>query len=182
MGNTAHMDSHHHFSLFKRWLTRLARQSGEASRSFIGVLALSAMGLVGIAGYEGYSDKAIIPVPGDVPTVGFGTTQGVKLGDTTTPSKALRRLLSDADNASDGVRRCVTVPLTQGEFDAYVSLSYNIGTTAFCESTLVKLLNLAQYNAACAQILRWDKAGGKPLAGLTTRRRSEYLTCMGPAQ
>lgn len=175
------MDSHHHFSLFKRGLTCIARQCGEASRSFVALLGLSAMGLVGIANYEGYQGTAYRDTV-NVATIGFGTTEGVKLGDKTTPDRALQRLLKDAEKASDGVRLCVAVPLTQGEFDAFVSLSYNIGSGAFCSSTLVKLLNQGHYADACAQILRWDKAGGKPLAGLTTRRRGEYLTCMGPAQ
>lgn len=64
-------------------------------RSALTALALSASGLVGIALQEGYSDTAIIPVQGDVPTIGFGTTQGVKLGDKTTPPKALARALKD---------------------------------------------------------------------------------------
>ena len=157
----------------------MLRQIGAASRNMVATLALSAMGLVGIAGYEGYSDRAVIPIPGDVPTLGFGTTEGVKLGDKTTPDKALRRLAIDAEKASDGVRQCVKVPLTQGEFDAYVSLSYNIGTHAFCASTLVRLLNQGQYAQACDQILRWDRANGQVVKGLTLRRQAEHRQCTG---
>jgi len=60
-------------------------------------LALSAAALVGLAGYEGFRDKAYIPVPGDVPTIGFGSTHGVKMGDTITPERALIRLLEDSN-------------------------------------------------------------------------------------
>lgn len=60
-------------------------------RKTVAALTLSAAALVGIVLHEGYTDHAVIPVKGDVPTIGFGTTTGVKLGDTTTPPKALAR-------------------------------------------------------------------------------------------
>ena len=63
-------------------------------RRTVAALTLSAAALVGIVLHEGYTDRAVIPVKGDVPTIGFGTTSGVKLGDTTTPPKALARALS----------------------------------------------------------------------------------------
>jgi lysozyme len=142
-------------------------------------LYLSAAVLVGIALEEGFTSKAVIPVPGDVPTIGFGTTEGVKKGDVITPEKALVRLLQDADKFSEGVKKCANVPLYQHEYDAYVSLSYNIGTGAFCNSTLVKKLKVYDYEGACKEILRWDKFKGEPLKGLTHRRQREYKLCMG---
>jgi lysozyme len=142
-------------------------------------LYLSAAVLVGIALEEGFTSKAVIPVPGDVPTIGFGTTEGVKKGDVITPEKALVRLLQDADKFSEGVKKCANVPLYQHEYDAYVSLSYNIGTGAFCNSTLVKKLKVYDYAGACKEILRWDKFKGAPLKGLTHRRQREYKLCMG---
>ena len=142
-------------------------------------LYLSAAVLVGIALEEGFTSKAVIPVPGDVPTIGFGTTEGVKRGDTITPERALMRLLQDADKFSEGVKRCASVPLFQYEFDAYVSLSYNIGTGAFCNSTLVKKLKTYDYEGACKEILKWDKFQGQSLKGLTHRRQREYKLCMG---
>ena len=142
-------------------------------------LYLSAAVLVGIALEEGFTSKAVIPVPGDVPTIGFGTTEGVKKGDVITPEKALVRLLQDADKFSEGVKRCANVPLFQHEYDAYVSLSYNIGTGAFCNSTLVKKLKVYDYEGACKEILKWDKFKGKPLKGLTNRREREYAKCIG---
>lgn len=148
-------------------------------RTAIASLALSAAALVGIALKEGYTDQAIIPVPGDVPTLGFGTTDGVKLGDRTTPPQALARKLSDVQKFEGAIRQCVRVPLHQHEYDAYVSLAYNIGSSAFCASTLVRLLNQEQYEDACRQILRWDRFKGQPLRGLTIRRQSEYAQCMG---
>ena len=148
-------------------------------RTAIGGIVLSASALVGIALHEGYSDQAIIPVPGDVPTIGFGTTGGVALGDNITPPKALARALTDIQKFEGALKKCVTVPLHQYEYDAYVSLAYNIGPTAFCNSTLVKRLNAEAYAAACQQILVWDKFKGKPLPGLTKRRQEEYRQCKG---
>jgi lysozyme len=73
----------------------------------------------------------------------------------------------------------VKVPLYQHEYDAYLSLSYNIGPTAFCKSTLVRKLNQQDYSGACAQILRWNRAGGEVVRGLSIRREAEYKQCLG---
>lgn len=148
-------------------------------RTSIAALVLSAAAFVSIALHESYVPTAYVPVKGDVPTIGFGTTQGVKPGDTITVERALVRLLADADEYQRAVKRCVVVPLYQYEYDAYVSLTYNIGPTAFCKSTLVKKLNAGDYPGACQEILRWDKFKGKPLRGLTIRRQAEYRKCIG---
>lgn len=150
-----------------------------APRAAVAAMVLSASALVGLALHEGYRGEAYVPVPGDVPTIGFGQTGGVRVGDKTTPTRALAKLLSDANSHSEGIKRCIKVPLHQHEFDAYSSLSYNVGVRAFCQSTLVKHLNAGRYAEACGQILRWDKFNGKPLRGLTLRRQAEHRTCMG---
>jgi lysozyme len=157
----------------------MAIDSASAVRIAVASLSLSAVGFGGIVAYEGYSDRAIIPVKGDVPTIGFGTTEGVKQGDHITPPQAVQRALQDVSKYEGAVKQCVHVPLHQYEYDAFISLSYNIGPTNFCGSTLVKKLNAQDYSGACAEILRWDRFHGKPLAGLTKRRQSEYARCMG---
>ncbi len=149
------------------------------NRVQIASLTLSAATLVGIAVHEGYRSDAYIPVAGDVPTIGFGTTEGVKRGDKITVERALVRLLDDASSFEQAVKECAPVPMYQYEFDAYVSLSYNIGARAFCTSTLAKKLNSRDYSGACKEILRWDKFKGKPLPGLTKRRQQEYKQCLG---
>lgn len=148
-------------------------------RTNVAALVLSASALVGIVVHEGYSDNAYVPVAGDVATIGFGTTEGVKIGDKTTPIKALQRALTDVQKFEGALKNCVKVPLHQYEYDAYISLSYNIGSNAFCKSTLVKLLNNNDYTGACEQILRWDRFQGRPLKGLTIRRQAEYKQCIG---
>jgi lysozyme len=149
------------------------------TRMVVAALSLSAAGLVGIVGYEGYTDHAVIPIPGDVPTIGFGTTEGVKLGDKIAPPAALERALRDATKFEGALRTCVTVPLHQYEYDAFVSLAYNVGPAAFCNSTLVQKLNLGDYSGACAQIDRWVRAGGKVVRGLVNRRAKERALCEG---
>ncbi len=147
-------------------------------RKQLAVITLSATALVAIVMHEGYRDTAYIPVAGDVPTIGFGTTGGVKLGDRITPTVALNRAMTDVQSFEGAMKQCVRVPLHQYEYDAYVSLAYNIGPTAFCNSTLVKKLNVQDYAGACKEILRWDKHKGKVLTGLTKRRVEEYNKCM----
>lgn len=148
------------------------------SRVVIGALSMSAAGLIGILGYEGFSERAYIPVPGDVPTIGFGTTEGVKLGDTISAPQAIERAYRDIYKTKTAIHKCVNVPLSQGEYDAYTSLAYNIGPSAFCSSTLVKKLNGRDYEGACKEIKRWIYVKGRPVQGLINRREAEYKKCM----
>ena len=147
-------------------------------RLAVGALAVSAACLVGIATHEGYRSEAYKDTVG-IPTIGFGETAGVRMGDKTTPERALVQLLESTEKHADAIRQCIHVPLYQHEFDAYISLAYNIGTGAFCKSTLVKKLNQGDYTGACNEIRRWNKAGGKVLPGLVKRREAEYEMCMG---
>ena len=114
-----------------------------------------------------------------MPTIGFGSTDGVKLGDKTNPIAALQRAMRDIAGKETAVKKCVKVPLYQYEYDAYISLAYNIGTGAFCSSTLVKKLNIGDYTGACSEILRWDRVQGRAVKGLTVRRQKEYNQCLG---
>ena len=143
-------------------------------------LSLSAAALVSIAVHEGYRETAYIPVPGDVPTIGFGDTHNVKLGDRTDPIRALIKLSEHTENFQKDLKRCIgDVPMYQHEWDSIVSWAYNVGTGAACKSTLVKKLKARDYSGACKELLRWDRFGGKPLKGLTIRRQQEYQQCIG---
>ena len=156
------------------------------NRMGIGALVLSAAAVVSIAQYEGYKDRAYVPVPGDKVTIGHGTTQypdgsPVRMGDKVTPERAMVLLKHDASRFEQAVKRCAPVPMHQHEYDAFVSLTYNIGDGAFCGSTAARLLKAGDYAGACKQILRWNKFKGVPLRGLTLRREKEYQTCIGAA-
>ncbi len=152
---------------------------GLKQRIAVGVLSLSAAGLIGIASHEGFSDTAYIPIAGDVPTIGFGSTEGVQLGNKITVPEALERLHRDVGNAESAIGQCVTVPLSQGEYDAFTSLAFNIGSSAFCSSTLVRKLNGGDYEGACQEIRKWVYSGGRKIQGLVNRREDEYRMCMG---
>ena len=151
----------------------------KAPRTTVTALTISGAALVALLTHEGFREKAYIPVPGDVPTIGFGTTEGVKMGDSISPTQAMNRALKDVGKFEGALKECVRVPLAQNEYDAYISLSYNIGSRAFCGSTLVRKLNAGDYVGACEQILVWDKFKGRPLPGLTKRRQDEYRKCTG---
>jgi lysozyme len=144
------------------------------------LISLSAAALVTIAWSEGYREHAYDDGVG-VQTIGFGTTEGVKAGDRITPERALGWLYRDASVITAQISNCIgDVPVYQHEGDAFVSLAYNIGAGAFCKSTLVKKLKQTppDYAGACTEILRWNKARGRVLAGLKKRRQQEYELCM----
>lgn len=156
------------------------------ARVAVGSLVLAASTLVSIAVHEQYQGNAYYATAEEkargITTIGFGTTSGVKPGDTITVERALVRLLADANRFEQAVKRCAPVPMHQYEFAAYVSLAYNIGEGAFCRSTLAKKLNAQDYDGACKEILKWDKQAGKTLRGLTSRRQAEYRQCVGESK
>lgn len=147
-------------------------------RRAVAGIALSASALVGIASWEGYVEKAYQDIVG-VWTIGFGTTAGVKPNQSTTPVAALQRKIDDIQKFEGALKECVTVPLHQHEYDAFISLAYNIGPTAFCNSSLVRKLNAGDYEGSCKEILRWNRAGGQVVKGLDNRRKAEYQLCIG---
>jgi lysozyme len=126
--------------------------------------------------FEGFRAKSYI-CPAGVWTVGYGTTRinGNKVAEGTqlTTDEADIFLEQDLKVFEDAVNKNVDVELTQNQFDALVAFVYNVGIGNFQSSTLLKKLNGGDYESASEQFLRWDKAGGKKLAGLTRRRKAE---------
>lgn len=148
-------------------------------RTAIAGLAVSAAALVGIASNEGFVPTAYKDT-GGVWTIGFGETKDVKPGETITPQRALIQLQNSIDVHAAGVSNCITVPLYQREFDAFVDLAYNVGVNAFCGSPIAKKANAGDYTGACKAIEGWyvyDRAGHK-LPGLVRRRHEESLKCL----
>ena len=135
----------------------------------------SSAGIDLICSFEGLELKAYDDGVG-VWTIGYGTTviNGVKVkkGDTCTVEQAKKYMASDLKKFEAAVNK-VQVPLNQNQFDALVSLTYNIGTGAFADSTLLKKLNAGDYKGAAAQFDVWVKAGGKRMQGLVNRRAVE---------
>jgi lysozyme len=135
-------------------------------------MRISPEGLAFIKRMEGCSLTAYLDSV-KVPTIGVGHTRGVKMGDTCTEEQADQYLLDDLESVYSDIDALVDVPLTQGQFDALCSFVFNLGGPALRSSTLLKLLNAGDYEAARKQIPRWDKAGKQVLAGLTKRRAAE---------
>lgn len=140
-------------------------------------LVVSAAALVGLASNEGYVGQAYQDVVG-VWTIGYGETKGVKPGQKTDPARALIQLNASAEAHAKEMAACITVPISQGEYDAYVSFTYNLGAGNFCRY-IAPVLNTGNYEAACRKILLFDHAGGKVYPGLTKRRQEEFQKCSG---
>jgi lysozyme len=131
------------------------------NRIQVAALALSAAGFIGIVMHEGYSDKAIIPIKGDRPTIGFGSTfnedgSAVKIGDTITPQKAMRKSIAHIGKDELKLKRCVTGELSQAEYDILIDFAYWRGSAGACRSEVVKNINAGNYLAACEAYLNED--------------------------
>ncbi len=111
--------------------------------------------------------------PARVWTIGYGHIKGVSEGMTITQEQAEQMLLDELVEYENYINELVSVDLSQNQFDALVSWVYNLGPSNLRSSTLLKVLNSGDYNGVPAQIMRWNKAGGKVLEGLTRRREAE---------
>ena len=134
-------------------------------------------GLDLIKSFEGLELKAYFDV-GGVPTIGYGHTRtvtslDVKQGRKITPAIADQLLFEDVQSAEEAVNSGLEVEVNQAQFDALVCFTYNVGNSAFLKSTLLQKLNREDILGAADQFLRWNKAGGKVVSGLTRRRKAE---------
>lgn len=136
------------------------------SRRIVNSLRLSAAALVAIFTFEGYTDKAVIPTKGDVPTVGFGSTihpdgSRVKMGDTTDPVTAAVNALTHIEKDEDLFRKSLPgVTLSQKEYDIYIDWVYQYGITNWNTSTMRKRLIDGDHVGACNALLLWKYSAG----------------------
>lgn len=136
-------------------------------------MRISQKGLNLIKEFEGLELRAYKDSVGVV-TIGYGSTgPHVSMGMTITADQAEALLKNDVSRFEKGVMDLVTVPITQNQFDALVSFSFNLGLGNLKASTLLRKLNSLDYVGAANEFPRWNKAGGKALAGLTRRREAE---------
>ena len=162
------------------------------NRIIVAALSLSAAGLVGLALDESYTGAAVIPTRGDVPTMGFGSTthadgRPVRMGDTTTPAKALARTLQYVQADEADMRRTLDgVALHQAEYDVYIDWRYQYGATAWRNSSMLRELRAVNYRGACQALLRYRFSAGydcatpgnRVCAGLWTRQQARHAACM----
>jgi len=152
--------------------TRLKVGAGAASL----VLSLAAGVVVHFEAYipETYAD------PVGIPTICYGHTGAdVRPGEKLDRLQCEQLLRGDLAIAYGAVQRCIRVPLKPYEAAAFTSFTYNVGATAFCQSTLARKANSGDMPGACAEMSRWVYSDGEKLPGLVRRRASERLLCEG---
>lgn len=133
-------------------------------------------GLDLIKRFEGFSPEVYI-CPAGYPTIGYGHL--IRAGESftvITETQAEILLKRDVNAAERSVLRLINIPLTDGQFDALVSFTYNLGAGALQRSTLRRKVNRGEHAAVPAQFMRWVWAGGRKLNGLVTRRLMEGKT------
>lgn len=123
--------------------------------------------------HEALRLTAYLPTKNDVWTIGYGHTKGVKEGMVITETQAEKFLYEDIAWVEDVIDSTVKVPLTQNQRDALGSLIFNIGGTAFANSTVLRKLNEKDYKGAADAFLMWCKQKGVVLKGLVRRREQE---------
>ena len=143
--------------------------------------AIGALAIALVGGFEGLRTTAYRDVVG-IPTVCFGETRGVKMGDKYTVEECKVMLGDGLIDFEKGIVACLKNPkaIPDKSYVAFISVAYNIGQPAFCNSTMRRELNNGNLVAACDAILMWDKAG-KPkrkIKGLTLRRIEEKNLCL----
>jgi lysozyme len=161
-------------------------------RILTAALTLSAAGLIGIISHEGYTDEAIVPTKNDRPTLGFGSTfhengQPVKMGETTTPVRALVKAGAHIAKEEAVFRESLEgVSLYPGEYDIYFDWVYQYGTGAWLKSSMRTRLKAGDYVGACKALLLYRFSGGfdcstpgnKRCAGVWTRQLERHDKCM----
>lgn len=155
----------------------IAQTTPKSSSS--GVREINQAGLHLIEEFEGLARKlpdgkiAAYADAVGVPTIGYGHTHGVHLGQVITVEQAQEFLQQDLRQAESAVSHLVKVALNDNQFAALVSFVFNLGAGALSRSTLLRDLNAKNYQAAADQFLVWDHAGGRVLPGLVRRRQAE---------
>lgn len=147
-------------------------------------MKINKAGLDMIKKWEGCILTAYLDIVG-VPTIGYGCTKGVTKEDvknkrTLTLQEAEDLLMKELAEFERGVPACVSVSLNENEFSALVSFAYNLGLGALQRSTLLKLLNAGDRAKAADEFIKWNKAGGKEVKGLTNRRLDERKLFLTP--
>lgn len=151
---------------------RVAALAGAGMLALASTFLPSQRGLDSIKAHEGVRTVAYLDAV-QVPTICWGSTRKVFIGQRATLAECEERLMQDATYAGRGVARGVKVKLTQEQYDALVSFVFNIGETKFYRSTLLRKLNAGDCIGAAKEFDRWVFAGRKRLKGLVTRRAAE---------
>lgn len=145
---------------------------GAGALAAAGAFLPSQSGLDNIKKHEGLRQSAYLDAV-QVPTICYGSTRKVYIGQRATLRQCEELLRQDATYAGKGVAKGVHVRLTQGQYDALVSFVFNVGEPKFLRSTLLRKINAGDCRGAAREFDRWVYAGGKRLPGLVSRRTAE---------
>ena len=126
--------------------------------------------------FEGSTNRAVIPVKGDVPTICYGHTQGVHMGDTASKAQCKAYLKTDLRTALR-VQRCIYVTVPEDSLAAFISFAYNVGPSTFCGSSVARDLNAGHLDAACRDMGKFVYVKGRVVQGLVNRRKVEVAYC-----
>ena len=130
-----------------------------------------------VSQFEGKSNKAYLDLV-EVPTICYGYTRDVKIGETRTDTECLALLKREVDRVDSVVSNAVRIDLTDNQRAAIISWAYNVGDGNFYRSTLLKELNRGNIVAACNQLSRWVYAKGQRINGFVQRREQERKLCL----
>ncbi len=130
-----------------------------------------------VSGFEGLRQAAYRD-PVGIPTICFGETKGVEMGQRATLAECQGMLADSLELANRGVDACIAVPLPDYRRAALVSFTYNVGQGNLCSSTLARKLNSGDTVGACNELSRWTRARGIELPGLVKRRATEREMCL----
>jgi len=132
-----------------------------------------------IKGFESFKPKTYLDVAG-VPTIGWGTSKGIKLGMTTTKDQAEEWINRDVAEVESAIKSLLQVSCGENQMCALISLVYNIGIPHFETSTLLKKLNAGDVAGASQEFVRWDHSAGREVFGLLNRRIKEQSLFLTP--
>lgn len=141
------------------------------------VAAIIAVSAPVVQKWEGLETTAYLDAVG-IPTICFGETMGVKLGDTKSVEECKAMLEPRLAGFLAEMRDCTTVELPLEMESAFLSFSYNLGARTYCRNIAEKRLNLGKFEEACEAILLYNRAGGRVLRGLVRRRAEEHAMCV----
>lgn len=113
-----------------------------------------------------------------IPTVCYGETEGVRVGDTYTKAECQEMLANKLPRYLNEIDRCIKVPVSDRTRASYLSFAYNVGSGGFCGSSALRLLNKGQERASCHALTGWNRAGGQYRQGLANRRSKEEAMCI----
>ncbi|MDH2313171.1 lysozyme [Methylobacterium brachiatum] len=165
-------------SLFRRPAAAVRALPAGAKGRLVAGSALAALACTTITGFEGMRTNAYRDSVG-IPTICVGETKHVRMGMTIQKPQCEAMLLKRlSEDFAPAMERCAKQPMGDDQYAANLSLIYNIGEGAYCKSTVVRRWNAGDRRGSCHAFLKFDRAGGRVLAGLVKRRKAEEALCL----